>query len=639
MAEDELIEDPEVEALDGADPAALALVLGQSGKLDPRAAAYLEKQGRLAELQSRRLQAQHTFELSHLRWRRLGDQMNGALRAMLAVIALMIVIGLGAAIWYAANDRGLVIEAFSVPPDLAARGLTGEVIASKILDRLSAFQAQTVSQRVSASYANNWGDDIKVQIPETGVSIGEFNRALHQWLGHETRISGEVYRTPRGIAITARVRDASTPVFYGAEGDIDALVNKTAERIYRTTQPYRYASWLSDHGSLAESNAVLQSIVDSGNAHERAWAFNGMAHNTIVLGEVARADEFARKAIASDPQVLLPQFNLANGEADQGQDEIALRAAEMTLKAASAGDPELDKNSFMRGVLDMRQQIAQLTGDYLAVRDVARQFQNLDDPEDAQAGEIQACAFLHDPGCFRAAAAAISPQPGDIPRLTWIATLQQARTALHWWGAVMKVAPAFHDDVMKNAFMKGWLALADAPLQALAAAHLGDTKRARLLIDPSPLDCVLCLRIRGQIDALDHNWAGATYWFARAARQSRSLPSADADWGKMLLDEGDYEGAIEKFHEANLKGPHFADPLEMWGEALMQENRSDLALAKFEEANKYAPNWGRLHLEWGKALGYSGKSGEAKKQFDIAAHLDLSATERATLDLWRTKHV
>ncbi len=74
----------------------------------------------------------------------------------------------------------------------------------------------------------------------------------------------------------------------------------------------------------------------------------------------------------------------------------------------------------------------------------------------------------------------------------------------------------------------------------------------------------------------------------------------------MLLHEGDYNAAIEKFGTANLKGPRFADPLEMWGEALMLTNRSDLALAKFEEANKYAPNWGRLHLKWGEALFYAG---------------------------------
>ena len=62
----------------------------------------------------------------------------------------------------------------------------------------------------------------------------------------------------------------------------------------------------------------------------------------------------------------------------------------------------------------------------------------------------------------------------------------------------------------------------------------------------------------------------------------------------------------------------------MWGEALILQNRSDLALTKFEEANKYAPRWGRLHLKWGEALNYVGKTGEARKQFALAASLDLT---------------
>ena len=98
-----------------------------------------------------------------------------------------------------------------------------------------------------------------------------------------------------------------------------------------------------------------------------------------------------------------------------------------------------------------------------------------------------------------------------------------------------------------------------------------------------------------------------------------------------MLAKGDPDGAIAKFTLANRKGPHFADPLEMWGEALIYMNRSDLALAKFEEAEKYAPNWGRLHLKWGEALFYAGKREEAKKQFSIAAHLDLSESDKVQL--------
>ena len=114
-------------------------------------------------------------------------------------------------------------------------------------------------------------------------------------------------------------------------------------------------------------------------------------------------------------------------------------------------------------------------------------------------------------------------------------------------------------------------------------------------------------------------------------------PFAETFWGEALLRKGDNDAAIEEFHEANLKGPHFADPLEMWGEALMAKNRSDLALAKFEEANKYAPNWGRLHLKWGEALYYAEKKDEAKKQFAIASTLDLSNDDKAALACWRGK--
>ena len=103
------------------------------------------------------------------------------------------------------------------------------------------------------------------------------------------------------------------------------------------------------------------------------------------------------------------------------------------------------------------------------------------------------------------------------------------------------------------------------------------------------------------------------------------------DWGQALLDRDEPDAAIAKFTIASQKAPQFADPLEMWGEALMAKNHSDLALAKFSEAEKYAPNWGRLHLKWAEALGYAGNKGEARKQYQAASRLDLSATDKAEL--------
>ena len=168
-------------------------------------------------------------------------------------------------------------------------------------------------------------------------------------------------------------------------------------------------------------------------------------------------------------------------------------------------------------------------------------------------------------------------------------------------------------------------------LRAYAHARLGDFALAHKLIDTTPGDCYLCVRMRGNIRATERKWDAASWWFADAVRQGPSLPFAETDWGRMLLQKGDVDGAIVKFQTANQKGPHFADPLELWGEALMATNRSDLALAKFEEAARYAPNWGRLHLKWGEALGYVGRKDEARAQYLIASTLALSVADAAEL--------
>jgi tetratricopeptide (TPR) repeat protein len=167
-------------------------------------------------------------------------------------------------------------------------------------------------------------------------------------------------------------------------------------------------------------------------------------------------------------------------------------------------------------------------------------------------------------------------------------------------------------------------------LVATARSESGNSAALAAIRD-TPDDCYDCLIARGDIRGVERQWDSAAYWFASAIRQGPSPPFAYNDWGEMLLQKGDADGAIAQFKEANMKGPHFADPLEGWGEALMAKNRSDLALAKFEDAAKYAPNWGRLHLKWGEALFYAAQKDEAKKQFAIAAALDLAPSEKAQL--------
>ena len=174
-----------------ADPAAIAVALGHSGTLDPRAAAFLKNQSRLsdkhialADLQIEELKNENKLRHWSLLIHHVGDVMQVTFQFAIAFIVIAVALFIGGAVWSAAHDDGLVIEAFSVPPDMASRGLTGQVVASQLLDKLAAMQNATDSARPAHSYASNWGNDIKVEIPDTGVSVGEFYRYLAAWLGH-----------------------------------------------------------------------------------------------------------------------------------------------------------------------------------------------------------------------------------------------------------------------------------------------------------------------------------------------------------------------------------------------------------------------------------------------------------------------
>ena len=73
--------------------------------------------------------------------------------------------------WSAWRADGIVLAPFGVPPALAERGVTGTVVASQLLDRLTAMQAETTSIRPASNYGDDWSNKIKVDLPYAGVSI------------------------------------------------------------------------------------------------------------------------------------------------------------------------------------------------------------------------------------------------------------------------------------------------------------------------------------------------------------------------------------------------------------------------------------------------------------------------------------
>ncbi len=645
-----------------ADSLAMAIAFGavaQNERIAAKAEAYLEVQTNVGRAQEQvlKLQAADLEREDRLRhWslvvHHFGDVMRVTFELTFAIVAVVVVAALSAAVWSAAHDDGLVIEAFKVPPDMAAKGLTGDVIASELLDRLTDMQAHTDSSRAPSSYSSDWGNDIKIEIPNTGISIGEAYRYLAGWLGHQTHISGEIYRTDKGVALTVRTSGESGARFEGPETDLNALVEKAAESVYRRTQPYRYAVYVSTQNRNALAESVLSDLASNGADSEKPWAYTLWGEFVLNDNDLADALDHARKAAALAPELPLATSNLSQIEADAGHDEQELANARAALKSLRGDGARLvtAHSAFEMG-LQNRETIDEELGDFgSAVEDTERL---LDGPEfesshmAARYMHAADLAFLHDVrGSRRALGARTDADmeqdalgaygwqvanyvPAQFMTFAQSGDWKAARTSLQ--AALDSPAGRNTGSLIGNRTQLGpWLALAEA--------KSGDIPGALRQIGKSPLDCYLCLRMRGEIDATATNWGGAEYWFARAAAAAPSIPFAYTQWGAMLLAKGDLDGAIAKFTLANRKGPHFADPPEMWGEALIAKNRSDLALAKFAEADKYAPNWGRLHLKWGEALLWSGKADEAKKQFQIAHSLDLTTAEQSELARMKGLH-
>ena len=637
----EELEEPDDSAHDiGAVENAAAFGVALSGASRERADAFLEAQTAIAHVQKEHLHEQRGLQISHLKWRRFNDWMRSGWQTALALLSAVAVVAVAAALWNASRADGLVVDAFAAPPDFDQRGMGGDVIAGDMTARLAAIRqtAVNISYSNTSDVSQNRADAIKVEIPDTGVSIGEVWRYLRAWLGHERHLAGSLRELPDGrVALSASLDGGTAFSATGKPSDLTSLEQAVAEDIFGAFDPVNHINYLSAIGRTREAmEAAAQFASVARGLSHHADAFSLWSYTTaFATGDIQTALARAKVGETIDPKLAVPHVMAArmNFFLGRSEDELAEDRTIMTLHNEDQLPAHQDG-----GFAEMQAQasavIAQLSGDFARAERatcshtcVFAGLLLLDSINAARLHDGAAARALLDRGIAAGGANLSGANEArywvDWADGNWSAALSEARKA--------KPPYAVRQGEYNPRFEAIVTATYVAPLVAVAEAHAGHFAQAHAAIDGTPADCVPCDTARGDVAALEKNWNGAAFWFARAIHDAPSVPFAYADWGEMLLSEGKYDAAIEKFRQANLKGPRFADPLEMWSEALMLENRSDLALAKFEEANRYTPHWGRLHLEWGKALMYAGRKDEAKKQFALAQSLDLSGADRQSL--------
>jgi tetratricopeptide (TPR) repeat protein len=576
---------------------------------------------------------------------------GATLKALTVLAGVLVLTSAVAVIWSASRADGIVVEPFAVPPDLERRGFSGSVVAVQLLDRITELEASTESARAPSSYANSWSEDSDVELPYTGMSLGQLRRELRDWLGSEKRLSGEVVRlNDQRVAINFRTgRDAGR--VEGSEADLDGAMQQAALAIFRSTNPYRYTVWLGRNEPLnPERRQILVKLSRSSDIKERAWGLHGLA---LDASSDAQSVALYERALRLRPDFLSAIGNLPFYAANAGREEEAYHLSRRAAVAFQAGQADYNPAHAAGYGKDAEAQIATWEGDLLkAARLRTSAIEDAADAGNAAARPYEAAAtwaLLHDYTKAQAileAAIALDVEAKDTAEAA--AKLQQPGPALLRVRAVGDYAveaaelKAMIDQLgaalMKTSISRGERRATSNQLQelqlqlALALARSGRAVDAEAVLRMLPPDRDATIRLSGLVAAYLGRDRESDLLLARAAARTPSLPAGHAAWAEALLVRGDLKRAVEQAALANRKGPAWAEPLKIWGDALMRQRQFEEAAGRYHAAVVAAPRWGALHIELGRALWLSGKRAEARSTFRAATSMDLSTSDRARLN-------
>lgn len=597
---------PEVEA---AEPltsanAFAAAVAAIASRQDPAVARkteeFLGEQSHLLKIQARLLADEHGLRLANLRGqahegklRRTGIRIRLAFQVFAAVVAGAIGAGILIMIEDAVTSRQVVVQPFEVPPSLTPHGLTGKVVAGAVLDELSRLQSATRSNTVARTLSGAWTSDIKLEVPETGLSISEISRLLRERFGHDVHIDGDIFETQKGnLALTVRSNGVPPKTFSDPTNEMEKLVVPAAEYIYAKSQPARWAAYLTEVGRDEEALTFCPAAVAGAEPAERPSILNswGLAlqDTTNSTGEALK---LFRTAVKLQPDYWNAHNNIMNALIMLGDEEGAWRAGN-DLHRIAGGRPGRAPEEFFENwdlltwnlqawlnalVADGENNSGLGTAATSAGPGIADVYARLHDPEPAELAlktkgdsndstVVAMTHFVH---------GRLAAEAGDVAR----AVREMEAFGAGFAPMVASNYPGYNC----------WI----APAEEAA----GNAAKADAVLQSAGTKFVDCYRFRA--DILDHrgDWPGAQKAYADAVALAPELPAAYYSWGVALAKHGDLDGAVVKLKDANQRGPNWADPIKVWGDVLLKQGRTKEALAKYDAALKFAPNWRQLQDE------------------------------------------
>jgi tetratricopeptide (TPR) repeat protein len=585
--------------------AVAAKLAGNDPQVARKTVDFLSEQTQLLKVQKEHLKDEHALRLAHLRHqvraenvRQVGMRVRIGLHVFIALIAVGILVGAAIMIRDAVQSRSVVIDAFDIAPNVAAQVPSGKIAAAGLLDVLTRIQAATRSGVEHRSLASAWSNDIAIDVPDTGISIGQLERMMKARFGRDQHIDGDLAQSETGgLALTVRGNGILPKTFIDESRHLEKLLTLAGEYVYGQSQPGLFAAYLANNDRNDEAIRFSQTAYARADSSERPYVLNYWA-NAIAgkgsEGAMREALPLYREALRRKPDYWTAYNNIMYALNGLGDEEGLVRVSEQMMKAAGGRPgraPEHEYQNYDRTVWDLPAERAEAIADVeshngIGTRGSAGGAENL---QIAQY-EVQ----MHD---VEAATLRINTTPvdanyvPDVAQATFVRALlaeenNDPKAAAREWDAYLEAyanpsvrtnnphticyaAPSFEKT--------GQPAKAEAALNAVGTLTLVD-----------------CDRFRADILDLQGDWPSAQAWYAKAVKLAPSIPSGYYAWGVALARHGNLDGAAEKFKDAHQKGPHWADPLKAWGDVLMEQGQVKKAIEKYDEAIKYAPNWTAL---------------------------------------------
>jgi tetratricopeptide (TPR) repeat protein len=242
----------------------------------------------------------------------------------------------------------VLIEPIAVPEALVTRGLTPEVVASRLWDGLRDANALARTSKESVAAIPN-SQRVQFSVPEVGLSMDSIVRQTRQFFNlHQTRIAGEftcadAACAPDGMVLRLRVlRGTSEVIDLPAVGDADLrrYFTGAAIQILSVLDPFVAVSAISETEPV-RATALARRLIRQHHPDAK-WAHNLIGNLRSTAGDYRPALAEYRAALALDPTFTIAQANAARALRQLG-DPVASRAEYDAIAARLPNSPEVQE--------------------------------------------------------------------------------------------------------------------------------------------------------------------------------------------------------------------------------------------------------------------------------------------------------